>query len=345
LRFETAEPLVVTPLQYNPGEMILAGDVGGTKTLLGLYERAHPRPVQRHLFNYATSEFSSFGDQLDALTHDLGDRPRLEAIVLGVAGPVVGRVAHLTNLPWTVNADVIAERTGAPVTLLNDLEAMAYSVEVLTPDELVELQPGEPRSDGNAALVAAGTGLGEAALHRVNGRFVAAPSESGHADFAARSDREWALAQMLMRLYGRATVEHVLSGPGLANLHRFTHDGRDCAATKGVEPADVPAAVTSAGLEQRCDRCVEALGMFVSIYGAEAGNLALRALATAGLYVGGGIVRHILPAIQRDDSFMRAFTSKPPMDALLRQVPVRLILNPDTGILGAAVHAQSLVRG
>jgi glucokinase len=325
--------------------MILAGDVGGTKTLLGLFERARPRPSQRHLFRYATTAFASFGEVIDAFGRDLGGLPRLEAIALGVAGPVVGRVARLTNYTWSVDADEIAARSGAPVALLNDLEAMAHSIEVLTPDEQVVLQAGVPQPDGHAALVAAGTGLGEAALHRVGGRLVPAPSEAGHADFAARSDREWALARMLTRDYGRATVEHVLSGPGLVNLHRFTHDGGGCPAVNGLPPAEHPAAITAAALESRCERCVEALGMFVSVYGAEAGNLALRSLATAGVYVGGGIVRHILPAIQRDGTFMHAFLSKPPMEPLLRRIPVRLILNAETGILGAAVRAQSLVRG
>jgi len=325
--------------------MILAGDVGGTKTLLGLFERAQPRPLQRHLFRYSTTDFSSFGDQLDTFARDVGGIPRLYAIALGIAGPVVGRVARLTNTPWVVDADKIAERMNTPVVLLNDLEAMAYSLEVLTPDEQVVLQAGEPKADGNAALMAAGTGLGEAALHRIDGRLVAAPAEAGHADFAARSEREWALARMLTRLYGRATVEHVLSGPGLVNLHRFTHDGRACPAVDGVAEHDQPAAVTTAALEDRCPQCVEALGMFVSAYGAEAGNLALRTLATAGLYVGGGIVRHILPAIQRDDTFMRAFLAKPPMSGLVQRIPVKLILNAETGILGAAVRAQSLARG
>jgi glucokinase len=325
--------------------MILAGDVGGTKTLLGLFERAQPRPSQRHLVKYPTTDFSSFGDQLDALARDLGAMPPLDAIVIGVAGPVVGRTARLTNVDWQVDADAIAARTGAPVTILNDLEAMAYSVDVLTPDELLVLHAGEPRPDGNAALVAAGTGLGEAALHRIDGRLVAAPSESGHADFAARSEREWGLARMLTRLYGRATVEHVLSGPGLVNLHRFTHDDQTCAGVKDAAPNDLPAAVTTAGIERRCERCVEAVSLFISIYGAEAGNLALRTLATAGLYVGGGIVKHMLPAIQRDDPFMRAFLAKAPMDGLVQRIPVKLILNADTGILGAAVHAQSLTRG
>jgi glucokinase len=243
-----------------------------------------------------------------------------------------------------VDADKSRSAPARPVALLNDLEAMAYSLDVLTPDEQVVLQAGEPQADGHAALVAAGTGLGEAALHRVDGRLVPAPSEAGHADFAARSEREWALAQMLTALYGRATVEHVLSGRARepAPLHARR---RRCPAVDGV------AAERSARGRHRARRSKpvrplrRGARMFVSIYGAEAGNLALRTLATAGLYVGGGIVRHILPAIQRDDTFMRAFLSKPPMEALLRRIPVRLILNEDTGILGAAVRAQSLVRG
>ena len=325
--------------------MILAGDVGGTKTLLGLFEHGQPRPSHRHLFRYSTTSFHSFGELLDAFARDLGGMPRLDAIAFGVAGPVVGRVARMTNHTWAVDADEIAARTSAPVAVLNDLEAMAYSLEVLTPEEQVVLQAGAPQPDGHAALVAAGTGLGEAALHRVAGRLVPAPAEAGHADFAARSEREWGLARMLIELYGRASVEHVLSGPGLLNVHRFTHDGAACPAVDGIAPRSQPAAVTAAAIDRRCGRCVEALGMFISVYGAEAGNLALRTLATAGLYVGGGIVRHILPAIQGDDTFMRAFRSKPPMEALLLRIPVKLILNAETGILGAAVRAQSLARG
>ena len=325
--------------------MILAGDVGGTKTLLGLFEPALPRPSQRHLFRYSTTSLHSFDELLDAFVRDLGGMPRLEAIAFGVAGPVVGRVARMTNHTWAVDADEIASRTGAPVALLNDLEAMAYSLEVLAPEEQVVLQTGVPQPDGHAALMAAGTGLGEAALHRVAGRLVPAPAEAGHTDFAARSDREWGLARMLIELYGRATVEHVLSGPGLLNVHRFTHDGGGCAAVAGVAPGSRPAAVTAAAIGRLLRSRGITVAMFISVYGAEAGNLALRTMATAGLYVGGGIVRHILPAIQRDDTFMRAFRAKAPMEALQLRIPVKLILNAETGILGAAVRAQSLARG
>jgi glucokinase len=324
--------------------MILAGDVGGTKTLLGAFERAQRRPTQLRLFRYSTTAYSRFSDLLADFMRDLGTPPsKIEAVALGVAGPVVDGVARLTNFTWGVDAAEVEVWSGAPVALLNDLEAMAYSLEVLTPDEMVVLQPGMPQPHGHAALIAAGTGLGQASLHRVNGRLIPAPSEAGHADFAARSDREWELVRMLRGAYGRAEVEHVLSGPGLLNLHRFTHDGHSCPSIVDVAPADRPAAITAGALAGRCDHCLEALTMFVSVYGAETGNLALRALPTAGVYVGGGIVRHILPAIQAGSAFLEAFLAKAPMEGLLTRIPVRLILNAETGLLGAAVHAQSLL--
>ena len=266
--------------------MLLAGDLGGTKTLLGLFRQtgtARPELVVSH--EYATLEFPSATDILAAFLKTANvAADALDAACFGVPGPVIDQRVQPTNVDWAVDArELQASLKLKQVHLLNDLEAMAYSVEVLTPDEQVVLQAGDPKADGNAALVAAGTGLGEAALHRIDGRLVAAPAEAGHADFAARSEREWALVRMLTGLYGRATVEHVLSGPGLVNLHRFTHDGGACPAVDGVAEHDRPAAVTTAALEDRCPQCVEALAMFVSAYGAEAGNLALRTLATAGL--------------------------------------------------------------
>jgi glucokinase len=216
---------------------------------------------------------------------------------------------------------------------------MATSVEALTDDELVVLQTGVPQLDGNAAVIAAGTGLGQAYLHRVNGRLLAVPSEGGHADFAARTDRELELVRMLRDRYGRAEVEQVLSGPGLLNLHRFTHRGGECEMLEAA--TDMAARVSQAGLSGRCQQCVEALRMFVSAYGAEAGNLALRGVATAGLYVGGGIAPKILPMI-RGNLFIDAFLAKAPMNELLARIPVKVILNADAGLLGAAVHTQQL---
>lgn len=320
--------------------MLLAGDVGGTKTLLGLFEQAHVRPALVASRSYATNSFGGFRDILDAFTRDIQHPFSIDAAAIGVAGPVIARSATLTNVPWRVTSQEIAEHFDTPhAELLNDLEAMSYSVEVLTTDELVVVQdaPADPR--GNAAVIAAGTGLGEALLHRVSGRLMPLPSEGGHADFAARSEREVDFARMLRALYGRAAIEQVLSGQGLLNLHRFTHDAEECAAVRGRPAPERPAAISDAALGGRCPRCGEALEMFVSAYGAESGNLALRGMATSGVFLGGGIAPKVLPAL-RGGGFLHAFLDKPPMSELLSTVPIHVIRSPDAGLLGAAVYAQ-----
>ena len=322
--------------------MLLAGDVGGTKTLLGLFARNAHRPQPVEVRSYVTNAYASFTEMLEAFTADAGRPIAIEAAVAGVAGPVIAGVARLTNIDWDVSAAEMTARFGTPrVRLLNDLEAMAISANVLAADEVIVLQHGVPRADGNAAVIAAGTGLGEAFLHRVQGRLRPVPSEGGHADFAARTDREIDLVRMLRQWYGRAEVEHVLSGPGLLNLHRFTHDGRECHSIDGLDETEVPAAISRAALEKTCPACVEALSLFVGAYGAEAGNHALRGLATSGLFVGGGIAPKILPALQ-DGRFMEAFREKGSMAELAARIPVRVIMNPEAGLLGAAVFAQEL---
>jgi glucokinase len=322
--------------------MLLAGDVGGTKTLLGLFERGVPRPRQIVVHAYATGDFASFTGILDAFARDVHQPFSLDAAVLGVAGPVVDNTARLTNIAWNVSASAITTRFGTNrIRLLNDLEAMGHSVEVLGGDEILVLQDGVPDAAGNAAIIAAGTGLGQTFLHRVNGRLIPVASEAGHADFAARTDRELELVRMLRDRYGRASVEHVLSGPGLLNLHRLTHRGGECEIVQGVPEHDAPARISMAGMAGRCQGCVEALRMLVSAYGAEAGNMALRGVTRAGVYLGGGVAPKILP-ILRNGLFMEAFRDKGVMSNLVARVPVKVILNPDAGLLGAAVDAQSM---
>jgi len=323
--------------------MLLAGDVGGTKTLLGLFERGIPRPRPIVIHAYPTLEFASLTELLDAFARDVHQPFALDAAALGVAGPVVNNTARLTNVPWDISAASVTARFGAArVCLLNDLEAMGHSVEVLDGDEFTSLQDGVPVARASAALIAAGTGLGEALLHRVNGRLIPIPSEGGHADFGARTDRELELVRMLREQYGRASVEHVVSGRGLLNLHAFTHRGGECIATDGVPDDEMPAHISAAAMTGRCQGCVEALRMLVAAYGAEAGNLALRGLALAGVYVGGGVAPKILPVL-RSGLFMDAFRDKGEMAHLVARVPVRVILNPDAGLLGAAVYAQSML--
>ena len=268
----------------------------------------------------------------------------MRAVALGVAGPVVHDHARLTNIGWNIAAADVRSHLDTPhVHLLNDLEAMAYSIEVLRPDELRVLQEGSPDHESGAAVIAAGTGLGQAYLHRRNGRLVPAPSEGGHADFAARTDRELELVRMLRERFGRVEVEQVLSGQGLLNLYRLTHRGGECAVVDDLDAPDAPAAVSKAGLGGRCQGCAEALRMFVSAYGAEAGNLALRGLALAGIYVGGGIAPKILPAIE-SGGFMEAFLAKAPMTDMLTRVPVKVIMNSEAGLIGAATFANEFAH-
>jgi glucokinase len=324
--------------------MLLAADVGGTKTLIGLYRPpgARPTPVESRV--YATLDFENMGQLVDAFLREIGS-VSVDAIVAGVAGPVHGLEAELTNAPWSANLNEIAERLHCQAALLNDLEAMAYSVSVLTDEELLVLQAGEPNPTGNAGLIAAGTGLNESHIQFIDGRYVPSPSESGHADFAARTEDEIAFVLDFVRTRARVDVENVLSGPGLENLYRFTHrNGRRPASCPVPVDSDesIASDITASALGDRCARCVDALNMFVSAYGAETGNLALRSMTTAGVYVGGGIAPKILPALQ-NGRFMHAFRAKPPMDDVLARIPVKVILNPSAALIGASVKAASLI--
>ncbi len=262
-----------------------------------------------------------------------------------MAGPVRGQIARLTNVPWTVDAAKVAHRFQiAQVRLLNDLAAMAHAVPALAEDQCFVIRTGQPEPTGNAALIAPGTGLGETLMHNIDGRFVPAPSEGGHCDFAARTAREMDLVKDLTSRFGRASYEQVISGPGLVNLHRFTHGDSSCAAVPHDLPeADRPALITQAGIEARCPHCVEVLDLFVSALGAEAGNLGLRSVATAGVYLGGGIPPKILPAL-KTPTFIDAFLAKAPMHALVETMPVTVILEPDAALVGAALAAADLAQ-
>ena len=325
--------------------MILAGDIGGTKTLIGLFEIETRRPQPVDIQEFSTTAYPGLPAIIDAFAaKQAGGRLRITAAAFGVAGPVMNQTAEMTNVEWRVDAAELAARLGiSRVRLLNDLEAMAHGVRVLRADELQTLQSGQPRIDGNMALIAAGTGLGEAVLHYVDGRYLPVASEGGHTDFAARTDRELDFVRFLRQRYGRAEVEHVLSGPGLVNLSDFTHQDRRCDPLVHLNdnvPA-IPAEVAKSALSGTCPKCAEALEMFVAAYGATAGNLALTAVTTAGVFVGGGIAPRILPVLQKG-SFIEAFNDKGPMRPLLEAMPVHVILNNQSGLLGAAVFADSL---
>jgi glucokinase len=322
--------------------MILAGDVGATKTLLGLFDGSRPRPRPVAVRTFETHDYDGPATVIKAFLAEAASGQTIDTACFGVAGPVENGTARLTNAPWRVDAKDLARTFAvARFTLLNDLEAMAYSLPHLEPAEVHVLQEGSPVAGGNMALIAAGTGLGEAVLLQIDGRFVASPTEAGHADFAARNESEVAVLRDLVQRYGRAEYEQVISGHGLVNLHRVMHKG-PCVAVPSPEDPNAPAAITRAALEHRCSGCVEALRIFVEAYGAETGNLALRSVATAGVFVGGGIAPKILPALT-DGRFMRAFHEKAPLADLMAKISVKVILFPEPGLLGAAVYASAPV--
>ena len=327
--------------------MILAGDIGGTKTLLGLFDPAGERPTPIHTFAYSTLAHADLTEIIAVfLEEERVSGASIAEACFGVAGPVIDEAAALTNVPWRVDARRVAAAFRLRrVTLLNDLQAMAYAVPVLAESEVLVLQRGDAEQSrrGNIALIAAGTGLGEALLHHVEGvtgRFIPSPSEGGHADFAARTEREIALLRDLTSWYGRADVEHVVSGRGLVNIHRHLHP-RPCAAGITVGDPDAPPLISTAALERRCAACVETLDLFVEAYGAEAGNLALRGVTTGGVFVGGGIAPKIRP-LMTNGAFMRAFRAKAPLEPMLDAMPVKIILNAEAGLLGAAVFAAGM---
>ena len=321
--------------------MLLAGDIGGTKTLVGLFEPASPRPEPIATDAFPTLEYDDLSAMIAAfLARHESRRESISSACFGVAGPVIGETAELTNVPWRVDVRRVADAFRFKrAALLNDLQAMAYAVPLLQPSEIHVLQAGAPKPGGNIAVIAAGTGLGQALLHNVNGRFFPSPTEAGHADFSARTEREIVVLRTLTARFGRVEVERVVSGRGLSNIHRVVHNGT-CAA--GIDPDDLesPAAISTAALERRCAACVEAFDIFIEAYGAEAGNLALRAMATAGVFLGGGIAPKILEALA-GGAFMRAFRAKTPLEPLLASVPVKVILNAEAALLGAAVFAAA----
>ena len=341
--------------------MLLAGDVGGTKTLLGLFSLNDERPAAIEVGEFVTLEYDGLEPMVREFLGAWKVEPRtLAATCIGVAGAVTEQVARLTNVPWLVDGEAIADALGLRRSLvINDLEALAYAVPMLEPAELAVLQQGIAVPGGNAAIIAAGTGLGVSMLHEVDGRYVPVASEGGHADFAARTDRELDLVRDLTRVFGRVGAEHVISGPGVVNIYQFTHQAFGagpmitpntiapqhlCEAVGSVaQQSDLPGRIYEAARDNRCPMCVEAFEMFLSAYGSEAGNLALRAFATAGVYVGGGIAPKILPALE-NGVFIEAFSAKEPMADLLASIPVSVILNPDSGLVGAAIRARELSR-
>jgi len=321
--------------------MILAGDIGGTKTLIGLFDFHKQRPVPVDIRSFPTTAYPSLSAIIEEFYLTQKRRPPITAAAFGIAGPVINQNAQMTNVTWCVDAAELTSSFAFPnVRLLNDLEATAYGVSVLEPHELKTLQSGGRNIEGNMAVIAAGTGLGGSVLHYLGGRHTPLASEVGHSDFAARTDRDIDFLRFIRARARRAEIEHVLSGPGLVNLADFTHQHERCPVMAHTDAPARPADVSKAALAGTCPRCVEAMEMFTEAYGAVAGNLALTAVTTGGVFLGGGIAPRILPALETG-RFIQAFNDKEPMRALLEAMPVHVILNAQTGLVGAAVYANT----
>ncbi|MFY9853913.1 MAG: glucokinase [Terracidiphilus sp.] len=322
--------------------MILAGDVGGTKVHLALYDFIDGKPKASRDERYAAKDYSG----VEEIVKEFLGAQTVTAACLGVPGPVRDGRLRLTNLPWTLDSRELSASLGVNhVFLINDLEANGYGINELGPDQIFTLSEGDPSQIGNRALIAAGTGLGEALLIWNGRSHVPYPSEGGHADYAPRNEDEIDLLRFLKQKYnGRISQERVVAGMGLTNIYEFLREVRGVdepawLATRMVAE-DPNAVITELALAAKSEICEKALDMYVSAYGAEAGNLALKLLSVGGVYVGGGIAPRIIEKL-KDGRFMKAFTDKGRLSQLLVNMPVRIILDSRAALLGAAAYAEA----
>ena len=349
--------------------MILAGDIGGTKTNLALYEWTTERTEPLRLESFHSRDYTSLEEILtEFLTppvppaatlasesdgsegdHEIRQSRKpiaLAAACFGIAGPVIDNHSQTTNLPWIVDGATIAKQFAIPrVQLLNDLEATAYGILWLRSDELEVLNQGNPPKKRQAlALIAAGTGLGEAILFWDGKSYRPMPSEGGHSDFAPNNDQEIELLRYLRSQYLHVSYERVLSGPGLHAIYEYLRDTKKNEPTwlaEKIKAGNPAAEIAEAGLTGQAEIAKQALDLFASIYGAEAGNLALKALSLDGIYVGGGIAPKLIKKLH-DGTFMKAFTNKGRYKRLMTNMPVKVVMNQHTALLGAASVAVAL---
>lgn len=332
--------------------MILAGDIGGTKTVLATYEprggaaRSNRRTDPIRMETYPSREFDRFDAVVEKFLDHIG-RPKIRAAAFGIAGPVAENRVKTTNLPWSIDGNELAQRFGIPhVMLLNDLEAMAWGVSWLADGDYETLQEGRPLGGANRALIAAGTGLGQAILFWNGNDHWPCASEGGHSDFAPRTHEEIELLVYLTKKFGRVSYERLLSGPGLANVYEFFAVGAGVALKSDplLAASDPGAAISESALSGASEIARKAMNLFVEIYGAQAGNLALTALARDGVYLGGGIAPKLLLEL-KSGRFVEAFRAKGRLTDLLSQIPICVLVNRNTPLWGAARVAARLSGG
>lgn len=322
--------------------MILAGDVGGTKTRLAIYdEKQATIPQVEKVF--VSDDYPHLEDIVQAFMIETGIK-HLTSVVVGVPGPVNKGEARITNLPWVISETQMEQALDVEsVKLLNDLEATAYGLPFLPPEDLYSLNNQTPDPSGNKVIIAPGTGLGEAVLFSHNHRYIASPSEGGHADFAPHNLFLLELLRYMMGRFEHVSYERVCSGIGIPHIYDFLRTQTRMSynaeiAGKLTELEDRTPLIVQAGLNMDCEVCVEVLNVFVSILGAEAGNMALNLLARGGVYLGGGIPPRIVEKL-KDGVFMSSFVNKGRFAEMLSKIPVYVILNDKTALFGAACYA------
>jgi glucokinase len=324
--------------------MILAGDIGGTKSWLSL---SCVEQKQCRLSVEKTFHSKDYPSLETILREFLRGQEKIASACFGVPGPVVGGIVKTTNLPWVIDTQSIQKELSIRnVEIINDLVANAYGIFTLKKRDLVTLNAGKIKK-GNVALLSAGTGLGEAILFWNGKQHVPSPSEGGHIEFGPKNNLEIELSQYLLDRFGHVSYERVLSGAGLLQIYQFLKDskrfGREPAWLSRKMEQDNPAAVISEMAQQKRNRlCRTALDMFVSIYGAAAGNLALQVMAVGGIYIGGGIAPKIIWKL-KGRTFMNAFKNKGRLSDVVAHIPVKVIMNDKTALLGAAYHAMGLL--
>lgn len=325
--------------------MILAGDIGGTKTYLGFFtvEGARVRTIE--ISSFRTRDYSSLEE---LVLQFLKGKDPVRSACFGIPGPVVDNRVEATNIPWKLNGYDVARAAGIRrVYLVNDLVATGFGLGVLSPDETLVLNEGTQSGPGTSALVAAGTGLGECILYWNGSEHVVLPSEAGQSDFAPHDTLQIELLQWLRRKFPVVCLERVLSGPGFVNIYEFLREtgrGKELPSiAEEMRKGDPAAVIASAAQSNECDLCRRAMDIFLSVYGSEAGNLALRVVALGGIYIGGGIASK-LGNLFSNGIFMRSFLEKDRMQDFMPQIPVRVVMNDRTGLLGAAQYALARER-
>ena len=326
--------------------MILAGDIGGTNARLAYFQpqNGHLQLVSEKVF--PSREHREFGEIVVRFVDESGARP--EAACFGIAGPVRNGRVETSNLPWVIEQSLLAKQIQLPTTLLiNDLEANAWGIGALAPGDLVALNHVTAPAVGNQAVIAPGTGLGEAGLYWDGTRHHVFACEGGHTDFAPQGDLQIELLRFLRTRFGHISYERILSGPGLVNVYEFlrqTEGGKESGTTaSAIEASDAAAAISRAAFSRSDALAEKALELWIAVYGAEASNLALKLMATGGLFLGGGISPKILPKLT-GPLFMEAFLAKGRLRPLIESIPVQVVMNDKAGLLGAARCAAARAR-